>query len=72
MPVFTVTYRPETGLAPETVEAHTVRVEADAQVVLRRTVWVIGQPRDIVVRRLPGTHVLSVEQADAADGGPLP
>ena len=63
MPTFTITYLPETGLPTEDVEADDARVEAGGQIVLRRTVLVMAQPRDVVVRRLPGAQVVSVEQS---------
>jgi len=61
MAQFTVTYRTETSRPPEQVEADTVAVEAGGQVVLRRSVVVIGQPREVVVLRLAGRDLLSVE-----------
>lgn len=63
MALFTITYRPETGLPAETVDADGVRTEAGGQVVLRRSVLVVGQPREVVVRRLAGAQVLRVEPA---------
>jgi hypothetical protein len=61
LPIFQVNYTPESGQRPEHIEADTVTVEAGSQIVLRRTVVVIGQAREIVVCRLSGSQVISVE-----------
>lgn len=62
MPTFRITYRPERALPPEEVEGDRVVVEGDRHVVVRRTVLVIGQPREVVVRRLSGDDVVSVDR----------
>ncbi len=66
MPVFRVRYRPspEDAAAPPDclVEADSVQVEADVWLVFRRTVFVIGAPRDVVVRRLPAAPVADVAE----------
>ncbi|MCU1693884.1 MAG: hypothetical protein JWM64_2975 [Frankiales bacterium] len=68
MPVFRVRYRPDETPAGELprpddlVEADRVEVEADVWLVFRRTVFVIGAPRDVVVRRLPAAPVIDVAQ----------
>jgi hypothetical protein len=67
--IFRITYRPETGRAPELVEAEHVKAEGESHVVFRSTTLVIGQPREYVVRRVAGEDVLSVE-ADASVGLP--
>lgn len=64
MPQFTITYRDELGRASETVEADRADTEpAHGLVVLRRAVLVIGQPREVVVRRLHAADVHSIEQS---------
>jgi hypothetical protein len=64
VPTFRITYRPETGQPHEDIEADRVEVEGThGMVVLRRQVLVMGNPRDIVVRRLPGATVASVDEA---------
>lgn len=65
MPVFRVRYRPspEDAARPDDlVEADSVQVEADVWLVFRRTVFVIGAPRDVVVRRLPAAPVADVAE----------
>ncbi len=69
MPVFRITYRPdaegEPGSGPrpdDLVEADGVTLEADVWLVFRRTVFVIGTPRDVVVRRVPAAPVADVAQ----------
>jgi hypothetical protein len=63
VPVFTITYRPEREQAAERVEADTCHVEGGAGwIVLRRVVLVIGQPREVVARRIPARDVLSVTE----------
>lgn len=59
MPTFEVTH--DDGRR-ELVEADRVDVEAETWVVLRRSVTVIGRPREVVVRRIAALGVLSVEQ----------
>jgi hypothetical protein len=63
---FCITYRPETNLPPEVVEAEHATVEGEANVVLRGTVLVIGQPREVVVRRIRAVDVLRVDELPAA------
>lgn len=67
MPVFRVTYRPDDdtsgsdGPRPDDlVEADRVELESEVWLVFRRTVFVIGAPRDVVVRRLPAAPVADV------------
>lgn len=48
----------------EDVQAERADVE-ERHVVLRRTVLVIGQPREVVVRRLAGSAVSSVDEVPA-------
>jgi hypothetical protein len=63
LPLFTITYRDELGRAPETVEADRADTEpAHGLVVLRRAVLVIGQPREVVVRRLHAADLRSLER----------
>ena len=69
MPVFRVTYRAdddgEGGLTPrpdDLVEADRVELESEVWLVFRRTVFVIGAPRDVVVRRLPAAPVADVAE----------
>lgn len=69
MPVFRITYRPDPDAdGPESVrpddlvEADRVEVEADVWLVFRRTVHVIGTPREVVVRRLPAAPVAEVAE----------
>ena len=65
MPVFRITYRSDAGagLRPDDlVEADRVEVEADVWLVFRRTVYVIGAPREVVVRRLPAAPVADVAE----------
>ena len=64
MPVHTVTYRPETGKPAEDVEADTAEVDTTGLwLVLRRTVLVVGRPREVVVRRIDARDVARVESA---------
>jgi len=63
MALFTVIYRPETGLSAETVDADDVRTEVGGQVVLRRSVLVVGQPREVAVPSGEG-------DADSRSAGP--
>jgi hypothetical protein len=60
---YRVTY---TGDRPdEVIEADQVTVEgSNGLVVLRKTVLVAGQPREVVVRRLAGATVRAVEEVD--------
>lgn len=58
MSTFRVTF---TDGSVEDVPAERADVE-DRHVVLRRTVLVIGQPRQVVVRRLAGAAVARVDQ----------
>jgi hypothetical protein len=47
----------------ELIEAERVTVEgSNGLIVLRATVQVMGQPREIVVRRLSGAGVTSVDE----------
>lgn len=65
MPVYRVTYRsdPDAGARPDDlVEADRVEVEAEVWLVFRRTVYVIGAPREVVVRRLPAAPVVDVAE----------
>ena len=65
MPVFRITYRadPDAPDRPtDLVEADRVEVEADVWLVFRRTVYVIGTPREVVVRRLPAAPVADVTE----------
>jgi hypothetical protein len=65
VPVFRITYRadPEAGPRPDDlVEADGVELEADVWLVFRRTVFVIGAPRDVVVRRVPAAPVADVAE----------
>jgi hypothetical protein len=49
--------------ADEVVEAESVTVEgSNGLVVLRKTVTVAGQPREVVVRRIPGAVVQAVTE----------
>jgi hypothetical protein len=60
--LYRVTYRPELDREPEDVEADAVTVEGgNGLVVLRQVVMVIGRPREVVIRRLRGGDVVSVE-----------
>ena len=60
MPTYRVLHRPETDLLPELVDADRVDVEGELWVVFRRMVTVIGQPREVVVRRLPAAPIADV------------
>ena len=65
MPVFRITYRADAVEGPrpdDLVEADGVELEADVWLVFRRTVFVVGKPRDVVVRRLPAAPVLDVAE----------
>ena len=68
MPVFRVTYRAaddDCGSPPrpdDLVEADRVELESEVWLVFRRTVFVIGAPRDVVVRRLPAAPVVDVAE----------
>ena len=68
MPVFRVTYRPDDGpdgpcpRPDNLVEADRVELESEVWLVFRRTVFVIGTPRDVVVRRLPAAPVADVAE----------
>lgn len=59
MSLYRITY--STDAADEVVEADRVAVEAGGQIVLHQIVMVIGQPREIVVLRLRGRDVASVQ-----------
>jgi hypothetical protein len=49
--------------ADEVVEAERVTVEgSNGLVVLRKTVTVAGQPREVVVRRIAGAGVRAVDE----------
>lgn len=58
MSTFRVTF---TDGSTEDVQAERADVE-ERHVVLRRTVLVIGQPREVVVRRLAGDAVAQVDE----------
>ena len=60
LPTYRVLYRPETVLLPEFVDADRVDVEGELWVVFRRMVTVMGQPREVVVRRLPAAPIADV------------
>ena len=62
MPLYRVTYRPDETQPPELIEADRVDLEADVWLVFRRTVFVIGRARDVVVRRLPAGPVADVAE----------
>lgn len=63
MPTFRITFTAESGRAPEDVEADTMHVEAsNGMLLLRSTVLVAGQPQEIVVRRVHGVSLESVEE----------
>lgn len=64
-PTYLLTFRPETGLEPEAVEADRVTVEPMGLVVLHRTVVVFGSAREVVVRRLSGSQVQDVSEVPA-------
>lgn len=52
--------------AAEVVEAERVTVEgSNGLVVLRKTVTVAGQPREVVVRRIAGASVRAVDEVPA-------
>lgn len=63
MPTYQVTYVDTTV---ELYDADRVDVEGAAWVVLRRTVPVVGRPREVVVRRLAAATVAAVEQVRPA------
>ncbi len=46
----------------ELIEADRVDVEAGAWIVLRRTVHVVGRPREVVVRRVAASTLARVEE----------
>lgn len=60
MPVYRVLYRPDNELPAEFIEADRVDLEGELWLVFRRTVSVIGQPREVVVRRLPASPIADV------------
>lgn len=60
--LYRITYRPEVAQPAETVEADRVDVESGVHIVLRGTAIVVGQPREIVVRRLRAADVLAVTE----------
>jgi hypothetical protein len=69
VPQYRVTYcdGPRSGDAAhdvrsELLEADRVDVEAGAWIVLRRTVHVVGRPREVVVRRIAASAVAEVEE----------
>jgi hypothetical protein len=52
--------------ADQVVEAERVTVEgSNGLVVLRKTVTVAGQPREVVVRRIAGAGVRTVDEVGA-------
>lgn len=59
MGTFRLTFTTDRG--PELVEADSAAVE-DRFVVLRKSVLVVGAPREVVVRRLLGSELLSVDE----------
>jgi hypothetical protein len=59
MTVFRVTYRDG---RTEDVEGEDVVIESSAHIVIRTTAPVMGKPRLIVARRLPGPQVRDVTQ----------
>ena len=50
------------AIPDELVEADRVDVESSTWVVLRRTVHVVGRPREVVVRRIAASAVARVEE----------
>ena len=62
MPLFRLTYRPGAVASSELVEAARVDVEGDAWLVFRSTVFVIGRPREVVVRRVAAGPVADVAE----------
>jgi hypothetical protein len=58
VPVFRLVYRPGLTVAAEEVEADVAVVE-QRHVVLRRTAFVMGRPRDVVARRVLTEDLLS-------------
>ena len=67
MPVYRLTYRPGLARDPEDVEADSVTTDSTGHVVLRATVFVIGQPREVVIRRVPASD-LTVSEGSATLG----
>lgn len=65
MPRYRVTYCPTVGGEPEVIEAERYEREAGGSLVFRRTVFVVGRPRDVVVRRLSASSVSAVEAVGA-------
>lgn len=62
MPQSRITY--STDRACEVVEPDRVRIRPPSgQVLLHKTISVAGQPREVVVRRLSGAEVRSIEVA---------
>ena len=64
---YRVTY---TDTASELLEADRVDVEAGAWLVLRRTVHVVGRPREVVVRRIAAATVRRVEEVAGGRAAP--
>lgn len=63
MPVYRISYRADEPAGPrpdDLVEADGVVLESDVWLVFRRTVFVIGAPRDVVVRRVAAAPVAEV------------
>lgn len=61
MPEFKITYVRDQ--AHEVVQADRVSVrESNGQIVFHREVMVMNRPREIVVRRLAGRDIVSVEE----------
>lgn len=58
---YRITYHPDMEREPELVEADSVAVEGGTQIVLRGATVVIGQPREIVIRRLRAAEVEAVD-----------
>ena len=56
---------PGCACTSEVVEADRVDLEAGAWIVLRRTVHVVGRPREVVVRRIAASTVARVEEVPA-------
>ena len=66
---YRITYRAETHLLEEVVDADSVSSEGQAHLVLRGTALVMGQPREYVVRRLRRCDVASIHQLAVAGEG---
>ncbi len=63
MPTYRVQYLPDAALPPESVDAESVDLDTSGVwLVFRRTVYVIGKPREVVVRRLAAREVAEVAE----------